>query len=151
MLEAVRSELLSNGYDIVIMADAVADYAPVKKSDKKIDSRAGKLTIDLIKTDKIVDKVRSIAKNVTLVAFKADHDVTQDVLIRKAYQKLKESDADYVVANDVGKVARRAGPDRNEVFVIDTDRKVIHLGLASKNAIAKKLLGIVSDGDGRVR
>lgn len=145
MSDAVRSELASHKYDIVVMAAAVADFAPRTKSDKKINSRSGKISLELAKTDKIVDQVRRIASRVTLVAFKADHDVSQETLIERAYQKLKECKADLVVANDVGKVARKAGADRNEVFIVDAKKKVIHLALDDKHEIAKKLLRILAN------
>ena len=141
MHDTVASELASRKYDIAIMAAAVADYAPAKKSEKKIDSRAGKLEeIELVKTAKIVDMIKQMSIKTTLVAFKADYNVDEDTLVDRAYQKLKESGADIVVANDIGKVAAKAGPDKNEVYVVDRNRKVVHLSLDDKNAIAKKLL-----------
>jgi phosphopantothenoylcysteine decarboxylase / phosphopantothenate---cysteine ligase len=143
MQDTVASELASRKYDIAIMAAAVADYAPAKKSEKKIDSRAGKLEIELVKTAKIVDMIKQMSITTTLVAFKADYNVDEDTLVDRAYQKLKESGADIVVANDIGKVAAKAGPDKNEVYVVDRNRKVVHLSLDDKNAIAKKLLEII--------
>jgi phosphopantothenoylcysteine decarboxylase/phosphopantothenate--cysteine ligase len=143
MLDVVTAELSSRNYDIAIMAAAVADFAPKKKSEKKINSGAGKLGIELVKTAKIVDQIKKVSKRTTLVAFKADHSVETGELIDKAFQKLKEAQADFVVANDVGKVAARSGPDKNDVFVIDRRKKVVHLPLADKNVIARKILDIV--------
>lgn len=143
MLDAVTAELSSRKYDIAIMAAAVADFAPKKKSEKKIDSRAGKLDVELVKTTKIVDQIKKVSKGTILVAFKADHDVDKRALVDKAFQKLKESDADFVVANDVGKVAAESGADKNEVFVIDRRKNIVHVPLADKNVIARKILGIV--------
>jgi phosphopantothenoylcysteine decarboxylase/phosphopantothenate--cysteine ligase len=144
MLDAVSAELLSHKYDVAIMAAAVADFAPSKKSEKKVDSRAGKIAVELVKTKKIIDQIKRIKKDITLVAFKADHDVSKETLIEKALQKLKECDADIVVANDVGKVGRVAGPDRNEVFDVDRKTVVTQLELEDKNTIARRLLEIVA-------
>ena len=143
MLDAVTAELSSYKYDIVMMAAAVADFAPALSSKKKIDSRVGKIGIDLVKTEKIVDQIKRLSKNTILVAFKADHNVSESLLVEKAIQKLRESKADLVVANDVGKVALAAGSDKNEVYVIGGKKNVIHLGLDDKNVIARKLLEIV--------
>jgi phosphopantothenoylcysteine decarboxylase/phosphopantothenate--cysteine ligase len=143
MLDAVTAELSSRKYAIAIMAAAVADFAPKKKSEIKIDSRAGKFEVELVKTAKIVDQVKKISKGTTLVAFKAVHNVDERTLADKAFQKLKESNADIVVANDVGKVAELSGPDKNEVFVIDRRKKIVHLPLADKNVIARKILDIL--------
>jgi phosphopantothenoylcysteine decarboxylase / phosphopantothenate---cysteine ligase len=48
-----------------------------------------------------------------------------------------------VVANDIGRKGSEAGSDNNEVFIIDRQKKVIHLPLQNKKDIARKLLGIV--------
>lgn len=143
MLDAVKSELASRRFDVVIMAAAVADFAPAKKSEKKIDSKKGRIEIEFVKTEKIVDHVKQIRKDAILVAFKADHNVSESILIDKAFQKLKESNADLVVANDVGRVALAAGADKNEVFVVDAAKNVTHFPLADKEEIARKLLDLV--------
>lgn len=143
MLDAVADEISKHNYDIAIMAAAVADFAPVRRSEKKIDSKNGSVDIQLVKTKKIVDQIKRLRKDVFLVAFKADHNISESSLVDKAFQKLKESDADIVVANDVGKVGLADGPDKNEVFVVDREKNVIHLPLEDKNVIARKLLDVV--------
>jgi phosphopantothenoylcysteine decarboxylase/phosphopantothenate--cysteine ligase len=142
MHDAVVGEISSRQYDIAIMAAAVADYAPVQAEEKKVDSRSGDLELRLVRTPKIVDQVKHLSRNTILVAFKADHNISEDALLEKAFRKLEESEADFVVANDVGKVAARAGSDKNEVYVVDRNRNVVHLPLDDKNTIARKLLDI---------
>ncbi|MGI0019798.1 MAG: phosphopantothenoylcysteine decarboxylase, partial [Nitrososphaera sp.] len=143
MRDAVAKEL-KNNYDVAIMAAAVADFAPAKRSAKKLDTRAGGMSVSLIPTAKIVDDVKKINKSTFLVAFKADYDVSDAVLVDKAYNKLKECNADLVVANDVGRKGSMAGSDDNEVFIVDKKRKVVHVPLDSKQAVARRLLEIVS-------
>jgi phosphopantothenoylcysteine decarboxylase/phosphopantothenate--cysteine ligase len=144
MHKAVASELSSKKYDIAIMAAAVADFMPAKRSEKKIDTHAGKMELSLVATKKIIDEVKKKSKNTFLVAFKADYNVPDSILIDKAYKKLQECDADIVVANDLGRKGSAAGSDRNEVFIVDRKKKVVHLPLESKPAIARKLLEIVA-------
>lgn len=144
MHKAVVSELSSKKYDVAIMAAAVADFMPAKTSEKKIDTRAGKMELSLVATKKIIDEVKKKSKGTFLVAFKADYNVSDSVLIEKAYKKLQECDADIVVANDLGRKGSGAGSDRNEVFLVDKKKKVVHLPLESKPAIARKLLEIVA-------
>lgn len=144
MHKAVVSELSSKKYDVAIMAAAVADFMPAKTSEKKIDTRAGKMELSLVATKKIIDEVKKKSKGTFLVAFKADYNVSDSVLIEKAYKKLQECDADIVVANDLGRKGSGAGSDRNEVFIVDKKKKVVHLPLESKPAIARKLLEIVA-------
>jgi phosphopantothenoylcysteine decarboxylase/phosphopantothenate--cysteine ligase len=55
MRDAVAKELKNNNYDVAIMAAAVADYAPAKKSARKLDTRGGSINISLVPTAKIVD------------------------------------------------------------------------------------------------
>jgi phosphopantothenoylcysteine decarboxylase/phosphopantothenate--cysteine ligase len=143
MHKAVVSELSSKKYDIAIMAAAVADFAPAKKSDRKIDTRSGRMELPLVATKKIVDEVKKKSRGTFLVAFKAEYDVTDSALIDKAYKKLQESGADLVVANDLGRKGSEAGSDKNQVFIVDRKKKVTHLPLESKQAIARKLLELV--------
>jgi phosphopantothenoylcysteine decarboxylase/phosphopantothenate--cysteine ligase len=144
MRKAVVSELSSKKYDVAIMAAAVADFTPAKRSDKKIDTRAGKVELPLIATKKIIDEVKKKSSGTFLVAFKADYNISDPVLIDRAYKKLQESGADIVVANDLGRKGSEAGSDRNQVFIIDKKKKVVHLPLESKPAIARKLLELVA-------
>ncbi len=145
MYNAVLSELSLSRYDIAIMAAAVADFAPLKKSDKKIDTHLGKVELSLVPTRKIVDEVKNKSKDTFLVAFKADYQVSDSDLIEKAYRKLKESDADIVVANDIGRKGSEPGSDNNEVFIVNKKREVIHLPPNSKVQIAQRLLELVAE------
>ena len=152
MYNAVTLELTSKRrYDIVILASAVADFRlEGKKFTKKIDSKKkGKLTLSLSPTKKIIDQVKHIShmkrgnNNIFLVAFKAEHNVSNSYLIEKAFQKLKECRADLVVANDVGREGSEIGSDNDEVFIIDKRKRVIHFKLQNKRTIAKQLLDII--------
>jgi phosphopantothenoylcysteine decarboxylase/phosphopantothenate--cysteine ligase len=145
MYKAVVSELSSKKYDVAIMAAAVADFTPAKKSEKKIDTKAGRMELPLIATRKIIDEVKKKSKGTFLVAFKADCGVSDSLLVEKAYKKLQESGADIVVANDIGRKGSEAGSDMNEVFIVDRQKKVVHLPLESKPAIARKLLDLVAE------
>lgn len=143
MHDAVVAEL-SKKYDIVVMAAAVADFMPAKRLEKKIDTRAGKIELPLVSTRKIVDEVKKRSKDTFLVAFKADHNVSESALVDRAYKKLQECNADLVVANDLGKKGSGAGSDMNEVFIVDRKKSVVHLPLESKVMIARKLLELVA-------
>jgi len=144
MHRAIVSELSSKKYDIAVMAAAVADFTPAKKSDKKIDTREGKIELSLVATKKIIDEIKKKSKGTFLVAFKADYGVTDSVLIEKAHKKLQESGADIVVANDLGRKGSEAGSDRNQVFIVDKKKKIVHLPLERKAVVARKLLELVA-------
>jgi phosphopantothenoylcysteine decarboxylase/phosphopantothenate--cysteine ligase len=146
MYNAVIEELSSKRYDIAILAAAVTDFTPgEKKPTKKMDSRAGKLLLSLSPTKKIVDQVKRASKNdIFLVAFKAEYNVSDSYIIEKAYQKLKECSGNLIIANDIGRKGSEAGSDNNEVFIIDREKKVIHLPLQNKKDLATKLLDIIA-------
>jgi phosphopantothenoylcysteine decarboxylase/phosphopantothenate--cysteine ligase len=145
MYEAVVSELSSKRHDIAVMAAAVADFAPAKKSDKKIDTKLGKMELSLVATRKIIDEMKNKSKDTFLVAFKADYCVSEPVLIEKAYRKLKECDADIIVANDLGRKGSEPDSDKNEVFIVDRDKKIVHLPPESKAQVARRLLELVAE------
>jgi phosphopantothenoylcysteine decarboxylase / phosphopantothenate---cysteine ligase len=149
MYKAVVSELSSKKHDIAVMAAAVADFMPAKKSDKKIDTKTGNIELSLVATRKIIDEVKKKSKDTFLVAFKADYDVSDSILIEKAYKKLQECNADIVIANDLGREGSEAGSDKNEVFIVDKNKKVLHLPPESKAQVAKKLLEIVAESVNR--
>jgi phosphopantothenoylcysteine decarboxylase / phosphopantothenate---cysteine ligase len=145
MYRAVVSELSSKRHDIAVMAAAVADFAPTKKSDKKINTKLGKMELSLVATRKIIDEVKNNSKDTFLVAFKADYCVSEPVLIEKAYRKLKECDADIIVANDLGRKGSEPGSDINEVFIVDRDKKIVRLPPESKAQVARRLLELVAE------
>ena len=145
MYKAIVSELSSKRYDIAVMAAAVADFAPAKKSYQKIDTKLGKMELSLVATRKIIDEVKNKSKDTFLVAFKADYRTSDSDLIEKAYKKLKESNADIVVANDIGRKGSEPGSDENEVFIVNQNKEVIHLPLSSKVQVAQILLELVAE------
>lgn len=143
MYKAVVSELSSKRHDIAVMAAAVADFTPARKSDKKINTKIGKMELSLVATRKIIDEVKNNSKDTFLVAFKADYCISDSVLIEKAYRKLKECDADIIVANDLGRKGSEPGSDKNEVFIVDRNKKIVRLPPESKAQVARRLLELV--------
>jgi phosphopantothenoylcysteine decarboxylase / phosphopantothenate---cysteine ligase len=147
METAVLSELSSKRYDIIVFCAAITDFAPQHTSSKKIETKKGKILLPLLPTAKIINQVKHNSRNdnLFLVAFKAEHQVSDSYLINKAFQKLQECDADLVIANDLGRAGCETGSDRNEVFIIDKEKKVIHLPLQYKQQIAKRILDLIAD------
>jgi len=147
METVVLSELSSKRYDIIIFCAAITDFVPQHTSFKKIETKKGKIVLPLLPTAKIINEVKHISRNdkLFLVAFKAEHKVSDSCLINKAFQKLQECDADLVIANDLGRSGCETGSERNEVFIIDKEKKVIHLPLQYKQQIASRILDLIAD------
>jgi len=146
MYEAVVSELKSRKYDVVIAVAAVADWAPKKKYEYKVPTRTqAELTVKLKPTPKIIDAVKKVSPDTFLVTFRAEYNLSDKELIQSAYERLKEAKSDLIVANDVGRKGVGFRYDTNEVFIVDADKKVVHVPVASKREVAKRLFDVIVD------
>lgn len=140
LFDTIKKHLKPN--EMVIHSAAVSDFTVKKKINYKIKS--GKpLNLELSPTTKILEKIKKAQKNVFLVGFKAEYNVSKKLLIKRAYELLKKANADLIIANDVGKKNAGFNSETNEVFIVDKNKKVIHLPLDSKRNIASKILGLV--------
>ena len=135
MFNVVKKEM-NKEFDIVIMAAAVSDYTPENPSKNKIKSTKNKIKISLKKTPKIIDQIKKYQKNIFLVGFKAETNLSKKELITLAKKKMNESSADMIVANDIGSIRYRKNPESNEVLIINS-HKVISSGWVKKEKIAK--------------
>ena len=134
MLDAAKKELKKK-YDVVIMAAAASDFTPESISKSKIKSNKKSLTIRLKKAPKIIDLVRKFRKDVLLIGFKAETNLTKSALIKSAQKKMKESDADIIIANDIGKKYQK-NPNNNQVLIVDSN-KITSSGWKKKEKIVK--------------
>ena len=135
MHSAVKSELKKK-FDIVIMAAAIADYIPTNESKTKIKSSKLNMNISLKKAPKIIDQIKKYQKNVLLVGFKAETNLTKSKLIKMAEKKLKESSADMIIANDIGSIRYKKNPQNNQVIMVDSEKNIVS-GWMNKEKIAK--------------
>ena len=131
----IKSELKKK-FDIVIMAAAIADYVPTVQSKKKIKSSKSTMNISLKKAPKIIDQIKKYQKNVFLVGFKAETNLTKSQLIKSAEKKLRESSADMIIANDIGSIRYKKNPQNNQVIIVDSKKNVVS-GWMNKGKIAK--------------
>ena len=135
MLNAVKTELKKK-FDIVIMAAAIADYIPANPKNTKIKSSKNGIKISLKKAPKIIDQIKKYQKDVLLVGFKAETNISKNKLIKSAQKKLKESTSDIIIANDVGNTRYKKNPQNNQVIVVDNQR-IITSRWMKKEKIAK--------------
>lgn len=146
MFKAVRERILRRRQHVVFHAAAVADFSisnSSKKRSYKMDSQNGTKTLKLVPTAKIVDRLKEFDKKIFLVAFKAEYDISKELLIKKAFDKLRECNGDLIVANDVSKRGCDFGSDTNDVYIIDKEKNITHVPLKSKREIARNLVKIV--------
>jgi phosphopantothenoylcysteine decarboxylase / phosphopantothenate---cysteine ligase len=123
--------------DCLIMAAAVADYTPVKKSKIKIRKSNGNLIIKLKPTVDILKWAgKHRRKNQIIVGF-----ALEDKAIRtSAEKKLKGKNLDMIIANTVTAI----GSDRVSVQIKTPDRKWLKLPHTTKTKIAKKIVDLLT-------
>ena len=135
MYDSVKKQLKKK-YDVVIMVAAISDYIPKNPSKKKIKSSKTNLSISLKKAPKIIDQIKKIQKNVLLIGFKAETNVTNSQLIKSAKKKLKESSSDMIIANDIGTTRYKKNSKNNQIIIVDSKKNIIS-GWMKKEKIAK--------------
>ena len=141
MTDAVLFEL-KNNYDVFISSAAISDYT-ITPGTEKIKSGKDELVLKLTPTEKLTKLVKEKFPRVYAVAFKAEHDVFDEKLIEIAYKKLKKENLDLIVANDVSKDV--FGSDSNEVFILDKNKKVIHVERNLKSVVAGKIFDAIEN------
>jgi phosphopantothenoylcysteine decarboxylase/phosphopantothenate--cysteine ligase len=146
MYDAVISELKAKKHAAVIAAAAAADWAVEKPYPCKVSTHKVKeLNLKLKPTRKVIDSVKKIDPKAFLVAFRAEFKLSKQNLIESAHTRLLESKADLIVVNDVGKKGAGFGTETNEVFIVDKEKKAIHVPLTHKREVAKQILDAVQE------
>ncbi|OQX19040.1 MAG: hypothetical protein BWK75_06055 [Candidatus Altiarchaeales archaeon A3] len=118
---------------IFLCPAAISDFT-VEKKNFKIKS-GGEILLKLKPAEKIVRLAKEKFPDVFVVAFKAEYNVSNDELKKKAVEKLNREGIDMIIANDVGK--NKFGSDNTSVFLISRN-KILHLK-GSKRIIARKI------------
>ena len=135
MFDAVKKEMSKKKFDIVILSAAPADYT-TKPAKSKIKSDKSCITIKLQKAPKIIDNIKKLQKDVFLVGFKAETNISRQQLIQSARKKLQESNCDVIIANDIGAEYQK-NKEQNQVLIIDKSDKIIDSGRKKKEEISK--------------
>ncbi len=135
MFTAVKKEMKKK-FDVVILAAAASDYVPTKSNKSKIKSTSKQMIVKLQRAPKIIDQIKKIQKDVFLVGFKAETNLTKINLIKIARKKLQETKADMIIANNVGTKYQK-NPEHNNVQIVFKDGKVISSGWKKKIQISK--------------
>ena len=134
MRDALRKEMRQK-FDIVILTAAVSDYTLEKTSKPKIKSDLPRLNLKLKRVPKMINEVKRIQKDVFLVGFKAETDVSKQALIQSARRKIREAKTDMIVANDIG-LRYKQNSNKNNVIIVDS-KKSIESGWKDKSKIVK--------------
>ncbi len=131
MFKAVKKNL---PVDVAVCTAAVSDYKPLIFHKNKIKKNKMKESLVL---DNTVDILNYLGKNnqyrpKLVVGFSAE----TEKLLQNSKNKLKNKNADWIIANDVSKKDIGFNKDFNEVTIIRSDGKVFQIKKNKKSFIA---------------
>lgn len=129
-------------YVFVFHVAAVSDFTPKTPLIGKLDSNKP-INLKLKPTIKICDRIKTWNSKIKLISFKAVYKKTKKEIISVGIEKLKQSKADYIIVNDVGKAGIGFAADDNEVYLISSEGLIAKIDKAPKTEIASKLLDYV--------
>ena len=118
--------------DALIMAAAVSDYRAAQVSPGKIKSTSEKLTIELVKTENLLQYFAGQKKRQYLVGFALE----SEDLLASAAQKLREKNLDLIVANDISAL----GSAEATVILLDKNGASETLEKLPKAKIAERII-----------
>jgi phosphopantothenoylcysteine decarboxylase/phosphopantothenate--cysteine ligase len=128
-------------YDVIYHTAAVSDFSVENSFEGKISSKT-ELMLKLKPQIKIISQIKKLNSKIRLIAFKAEYTSNKKTLVKAAYEKIKETKADAVVANDVSN-NKGFDVDQNEVYIVSPDGSSKHLPLSSKKEIARGIVDYI--------
>ena len=129
--------------DITIMAAAVADYRPQQFSGQKIKKKDGNLKLDLERTTDILAELGKKKNNSQLlIGFAAE----SENILANAQQKLRNKQADYIIANDISNKDIAFGSNKNQVSILSEEGST-KVPLMEKEKLAHKILNYILDSE----
>lgn len=129
--------------DIAVMAAAVADYTPVKVSEKKIKKGATEtLALELETTQDILAECGKLKKaGQVLVGFALETDDEMS----NATKKLHTKNLDCIVLNSLQDKGAGFGHQTNKVDILNKNGKIKHFELKPKKEVASDILDYISE------
>lgn len=141
LYELVKKNIVNA--DIIFHVAAVSDFKTEERSIGKISSDKP-LDLKLVPQIKISDQIKKLNPAIKLIAFKAEYGLSEKELIKAAENKLHESAADAIIANDVSRKDGGFEADFNEVFVVAKQKEAHKVAFASKREVAKEVVEYLS-------
>lgn len=138
LIGALRNEIRARSPDAIVHAMAVLDYVPESPEHVKTPSGRESWTIRLVRTPKVIKKIRRWAPDACLVQFKLEVGLCDEELSRMALESLRRNRADLVVANDVDRIR----DERHPALILDREGHVLARP-ATKREIAVALCDLL--------
>lgn len=134
MLKAVEEKI--SEATIAIFAAAVADYRPVETSSHKMKKTGAEITLRLEPNPDILATIARKKGNRLIIGFAAETEKVAE----NARKKLKEKNADLIVANDVTAEGAGFDGDTNIVTLFARDGRDLPLPRMTKLEVAHRIL-----------
>ncbi len=134
---AAASKREARNADVVLMAAAVADFAPDRTDGKLAREGSGGLHLHLTETEDVIAAIA--AEDVPgrlLIGFAAEHGAKE---IERARSKLERKGLDAVVFNDVSRPEIGFDSELNEVTIVTSDSER-EIPISSKDEVAVAVL-----------
>lgn len=141
MRDEIRA--LAPQHDVLIMAAAVADFAPARPSEAKIKRGESSLELTLVPNPDIIAEVGRLpaGERPYLVGFAAETSELGD----NAISKLRGKGLDLVVGNRVDGDEGAIGAEASRVTIFATDGEVAAWPLLPKRQVAERLWDLIMD------
>lgn len=129
--------------DILVMAAAVADFAPLRAASRKIKRDGSAMNVELVPNPDIVAEVGEMPDGVRpfLIGFAAE----SDDLEANATGKLRDKGLDLIVGNVVGGPFDAIGSDENKVTVFGAEGALTDWPMLPKRQVAERLWDLIAD------
>jgi phosphopantothenoylcysteine synthetase/decarboxylase len=134
--DRLETELSARRYDILIHSAAVSDYQPLRVFGGKIKSDLKEWGLKLVRTPKLIDRIKKIAPYIFLVGFKFQPAAAKNVLIAQARRLIRQVKADLIVANAL----KHGG---YQAYIVD--REGISTAIRDKKSLADRLIKYLQD------
>ncbi len=137
LVAAFRQEL-PEGYDAVVHAMAVLDFAPGQVREEKVASSLHEWVVRLVPTPKAAALVRDLAPRTFFVGFKLEVGKAREELIDIGRDWARHNHADLVVANDLRDIERGT-----HIGYLVTPEGRVEAVAEGKEAIARTLVDLL--------
>lgn len=128
--------------DIIIMAAAVADYAPSEPSEHKLKKSDGDLLLSFTRTKDIIASLGMQKKEgQLLIGFALESDDG----LASAKSKLQRKNLDLIVLNSLQNAGAGFAVDTNRITIIGKDNKQQDFELKSKELVALDVLSSITE------
>ena len=126
-------------YDILFQTAAVSDFMVDNQTKGKLDGKK-RISLILSPRKKIIAQIKKWHPKIKLIVFKAVFNNSEKLLTKEGKEKLRESNADAVVVNDVSRSDRGFQADTNEVFIVTKNGSRKKIPLAKKQDVAASII-----------